>query len=105
MVQQNPQLLEQILPLLAQSNPELMQQIMQNREGLMQMLGGAAGGGPGAGAPQQVLQLTPQEMEAIERLQQLGFPREAVAQAYIACDKNEEIAANYLFEHGDDLMG
>jgi UV excision repair protein RAD23 len=39
-------------------------------------------------------------MAAISRLQSLGFPKGRAAEAYFACDKNEEMAANFLFESG-----
>lgn len=41
-------------------------------------------------------------MGAIDRLTQLGFPKHRAAEAYFACDKNEEMAANFLFEAGAD---
>jgi UV excision repair protein RAD23 len=39
-------------------------------------------------------------MDAINRLTDLGFPKSRAAEAYFACDKNEEMAANFLFEAG-----
>lgn len=39
-------------------------------------------------------------MQAINRLADLGFPKSRAAEAFFACDKNEEMAANFLFEAG-----
>ena len=71
---------------------------------------GQAGGMGGA----QVLRLSEEEMAAVDRLTEMGFDRSEAAQAYLACDKNEALAANLLMDGGfggfggdgdDDLGG
>lgn len=123
-IQQNPQLLNAVLQQIGQSNPQLLQLISRNQEAFVRMLnepspppgganqgGGAPGGGGGGlanlgsgGAPIEVNygQVTPQDKEAIERLKALGFPEYLVVQAYFACDKNENLAANFLLSQNYD---
>lgn len=102
MVQQQPHLLEPLIQQLAASNPQLAALITQNSEAFLHLLGEGLeeGGGVPEGATE--IQVTPEEQDAIERLSALGFERNLVIQAYFACDKNEEVTANYLLEHGYD---
>ncbi|KAF9051042.1 UV excision repair protein Rad23 [Hymenopellis radicata] len=103
LLQQNPALIQPIIHQLAANNPQLGQLIQQNPEALMQLLGGggAEGDDDGPVPPgSHVVHVTEEERAAIERLEALGFTRQAVLEAYFACDKNEELAANYLFEGG-----
>ncbi|KAJ9123281.1 hypothetical protein QFC22_001479 [Naganishia vaughanmartiniae] len=112
LVQQNPALIQPLLQQLGANNPGLAQLINQNPEALMQLLagdddeegdfdpaafGGAEGEDPFQG--QTVIQLTEQEAEAVRRLESLGFDRQSVLRAYMLCDKNEELAANFLFDN------
>ncbi|XP_041087100.1 RAD23 homolog A, nucleotide excision repair protein b isoform X2 [Polyodon spathula] len=111
-IQQNPALLPALLQQLGRDNPQLLQQITQHQERFVQMLnepfGESVGEGEGEEAEGQgssqtnYIQVTPQEKEAIERLKALGFPEGLVIQAYFACEKNENLAANFLLQQNFD---
>ncbi|CCE30963.1 hypothetical protein E4U35_000791 [Claviceps purpurea] len=104
-VQQQPQMLEPILQQLGAGNPQLAQMIASNPDQFLQLLGESADDDvplpPGA----QAISVTEEERDAIERLCRLGFDRDQAIQAYFACDKNEELAANFLFDQPDDEEG
>ncbi|KAM4880229.1 UV excision repair protein RAD23 homolog A isoform 2-T2 [Sylvia borin] len=111
-IQQNPALLPALLQQLGQENPQLLQQISQHQEQFIQMLNEPLGelgelegevGAIGDETPHMnYIQVTPQEKEAIERLKALGFPESLVIQAYFACEKNENLAANFLLSQNFD---
>ncbi|XP_013790559.1 UV excision repair protein RAD23 homolog B-like isoform X2 [Limulus polyphemus] len=120
-IQQNPQLLNAVLQQIGQSNPQLLQVISQNQEAFVRMLNEpgandgdsgntgsqAVGRSGGSGIPSVLeggvtAQVTSQDKEAIERLKALGFPEYLVIQAYFACDKNENLAANFLLSQNFD---
>ena len=118
MARQNPALVQPLLEELSRSNPPLLRLIQESQADFMALLNGteplptpaapqaaapppaapvAGGQGPPPGAVQ--IRVTPEEREAIERLCAMtGMPRDAVLQAYIACDKDENLAANLLFD-------
>jgi len=120
LLQQNPGMLNALLQNIGQSNPELLQIISQNQEAFIRMInesddsssGSGGGGRSGSGRPAPegegplgesgVIQVSPQDKEAIERLKALGFPEHLVVQAYFACEKNENLAANFLLSQGFD---
>ena len=126
---QDPSALERILYTLQQASPETMNLIKENEEEFKNLLtqpltqediqdfkemqsmfsniSGGQGAGIGGGASVQPgarpgtvqIRLTKEEGEAVKRLMDLGFTQSEVIQAYLACDKNEEYAANFLFEN------
>ncbi|CAL1129895.1 unnamed protein product [Cladocopium goreaui] len=124
-VQQHPSTLNQVLTLIAKGDPNMITLIAENQEEFVRLLsqppaandpiaamlqaaqaGGVAPGAPGqpgqpVPAPAQP-QLGPTGEEAVQRLQGLGFPRNLCVEAYLACDRNEEMAANFLFDRMEE---
>ncbi|XP_055009234.1 UV excision repair protein RAD23 homolog B isoform X2 [Boleophthalmus pectinirostris] len=114
LIQGNASLLPALLQEIGRENPDLLQEISNHQQEFIQMLNepnpgsvSTAGDGAGSGRAgntggQNYIQITPQEKEAIERLKALGFPEGLVVQAYFACEKNENLAANFLLQQNFD---
>jgi len=113
LLQRDPGMLNAVLQQLRQTNPELLNLISQNQEAFIRMINepDSASGAPSGGVPEAgggghehdmpgVIPVSEQDKEAIERLKALGFPEHLVVQAYFACDKNENLAANFLLSQG-----
>ncbi|MCO5612066.1 hypothetical protein L7F22_066328 [Adiantum nelumboides] len=105
MVQANPQILQPMLLELGKQNPQLLRLINDNQAEFLRLINeahaeGAEGNMLGhlAEAMPNTINVTQEEREAIERLEALGFDRARVIEAYLACDRNELLAANYLLE-------
>jgi UV excision repair protein RAD23 len=94
----SPEQLQAAGRMLGQIPPEQLQEYMMQamQGGGMGGMGGMPGGG--GGFQPQVLRLSEEEMAAVDRLTEMGFDRSEAAQAFIACDKNEALAANLLMD-------
>lgn len=105
MVQANPQILQPMLQELGKQNPHLMRLIQEHQADFLRLINEPVEGGEGnvlgqlASAMPQAVTVTPEEREAIERLEAMGFDRALVLEVFFACNKNEELAANYLLDH------
>lgn len=120
-VQNNPAILQPMLAELGRRNPQLLALINSNQDEFLRLVSEPVGEGTGgdsdaggladmmaddpefddaAAAGGQTIQVTAEEAESIERLQALGFPRNACIEAFFACDKNESLAANFLLGDG-----
>ena len=98
-----PQFFQTFMNQLAQTQPQLHQAISSNPQAFLQLLlGGDMGGDEETeNDPPGTIRVTQEEKDAIDRLSSLGFPKHRVIEAYFAWDKNEEWAANYLFENNN----
>ncbi|CAN6170323.1 unnamed protein product [Urochloa humidicola] len=110
LVQANPQILQPMLQELGKQNPQILQVIQENQAEFLRMVNESPEGGAGgnllgqlAAAMPQAVQVTPEEREAIQRLEGMGFNRELVLEVFFACNKDEELAANYLLDHGHEF--
>ena len=116
---QDPTSLEDLIMNLEESDPSLMKLIkdheeefqnlinepindedLRNFDEFQKQLGGESQmGTPSHSEEYSTIQITPEEAAAIQRLINLcGLSEAEVTQAYFACDKNEELAANFLLE-------
>ena len=89
---------------LAQQQPDIYQLITQHPQAFMQLLEQGDGGEEEEeGDPPGVVSVTQEEKDAIDRLTNMGFSRQRAIEAFLACDRNEEYAANYLFENAAEF--
>ncbi|ETN84119.1 XPC-binding domain protein [Necator americanus] len=111
LVRSNPEILPSLIQQIAAVNPDLMEVIQNNQDEFLRILnaapgsaaaqpagGGETGANPNPYSGRHVIDLTEQEAAAIQRIKSLGFRVSdgLIIEAYLACDKNEEMAIDYI---------
>ncbi|KAL1814517.1 hypothetical protein ACET3Z_017091 [Daucus carota] len=107
MVHTNPEMLEPMLEELGKQNPQILRQIQENHTEFLDLVNEPVNSSEGNLFDQPedtplAISVTPAEQEAIERLEAMGFDRALVVEAFLACERNEELTINYLLEHSRD---
>ncbi|KAK4268069.1 hypothetical protein QN277_024774 [Acacia crassicarpa] len=109
MVHSNPQILQPVLQELGKQNPHLLRLIQEHHAEFLQLMNEPMEGSEGDIFDQpepdmpHSINVTPAEQEAIGRLEAMGFDRASVIEAFLACDRDEQLAANYLLENAGDF--
>ncbi|CAJ1954949.1 unnamed protein product [Sphenostylis stenocarpa] len=109
MVQSNPQILQPVLQELGKQNPGLLRLIQEHNAEFLQLINEPVEGSEGDIFDQaeqdmpHAINVTQAEQEAIGRLEAMGFDRASVIEAFLACDRDEQLAANYLLENAGDF--
>lgn len=106
-IRQRPELLSNVLARIGETNPALLEIIREHQNEFVTMLNEDDQPQPpddGAQETSEVREilLTDEDNNAVDRLVALGFPRQLVLQAYIACERNEEQTADFLCRHMED---
>ncbi|CAO2188288.1 unnamed protein product [Urochloa humidicola] len=103
---------EPLLQELGKQNPQIMQSIQENQAEFLHLIDEPAEGAERSSLGQfadaempQTIEVTTEENEAIQRLVQMGFDRDLVLEVFFACNKDEQMAANYLLDNMDEFNG
>ncbi|KAL6047493.1 UV excision repair protein rad23 [Balamuthia mandrillaris] len=108
-VQGKPEMLPELMEQLGQASSQLRDLLrghedefasflMESEEEMTPSLS-APSFGTSFGGGQAASTLTQQDESSISRLMELGFSKEQAKTAFLRCAKNEEMAANFLFEN------
>ncbi|GLJ34356.1 hypothetical protein SUGI_0690800 [Cryptomeria japonica] len=84
---------------LNRQNPQVLRLIEEQQDEFVRLLNETVEAEEPARAIHRAVILTPEEYEAVQRLEAMGFGHAVVIEAFLACDKNEQLAANYLLDH------
>jgi len=109
-VRNNPEILQMYMEQMSQQNPELLRFISEHQSEFVNVINNSAASAdstaaapasanrPPAGA-EGVIAVTAQERNEIEQLKAMGFQEHECIEAYIACNKNVELAVNFLLSN------
>jgi len=113
LVRQNPAALPTVMQQLQQHHPDVFALVQANPQEFLDLINAPAGGagagahagGAGGAGEQGMPDMVPTaaDQPAIERLVALGggqWDARAAAIVYLVCRRNEEVAANVLFDNG-----